>query len=102
MNIAKLTKLDSLPDRPNGSGPKQPIEKGYNVKGLFFDKPQVGRRFVILHNERNGESLGDSLGELSTSKVVEIVKKDSKSITFKTLNSIYILEILPNDGTFGP
>lgn len=57
-----------------------PIE--YNIEGVAYSLPVVGKSFVVLRSARNGVS-ADGLFE--TSKVTEVGET-----YFKTLNSVYL------------
>jgi hypothetical protein len=94
---AKLVKLKTLPDAevlPDGAGDsKGPIVDGYEVMGFYRNEPKIGASFVIARYQRNKVVVN---GIMMTSGVTEIVKKTKKSITFRTLNSIYKLIHLPD------
>lgn len=77
MELGRITKLEDT--KFNGVHPNG-IDKGYVAQGNFSISPTVGECFYI--------------GTLRTSPVTEIVSQTDTEMVFKTLNSIYKLEIL--------
>jgi len=75
MRQIKLTKIE---DFTNGEH-KNNINKGYTKKGLELKLPTIGEPYIL-----------ESRKYFSTSKVLEILD----DTTFKTINSIYKIEVL--------
>lgn len=75
----KLTKVSELGDALHPNNIETGFEKIVDVDERYFDEPEIGQRF--------------NLGFFSTSGVQEIIDDH----TFKTYNSIYHWEVLPNN-----
>lgn len=90
----KVTKLERLPDRPNGQlvavDKTSEITEGYWLIGYTDRMPTIGERFVVERHNRNGV---EALGEFSTSPVEAFDTHDSW-IEIRTLNSVYRIDLL--------
>lgn len=91
----KVTKLESLDGRPNGTlvdwnADTTEITKGYWIVGHTVELPKVGERFNVDRYIRNGVEI---LGEFTTSPVQEVLEVDGKT-RIRTENSVYEIEVL--------
>jgi hypothetical protein len=85
----KLTKIKELPDAeyPNN------IQEGETREGHMTDLPKFGDRFTMAVYKKNG--IKQTIGSwFSTSPVTEVVSNTKDEIVFKTLNSIYKVELI--------
>jgi hypothetical protein len=89
--MVRVTKVEALPDRPNGIGSGGPIVEGYYVIGEEEYPPKVGLSYCLERHERNGVK---QYGQFWTSEVkkLDIVNEDTTLIT--TCNSVYKIECL--------
>ena len=86
MKTYKLTKLERRED------PYHVLElvpQGFEVKGIYeeMDRPEVGYPYIF----RGDAGFNDVF---NTSMVKEIIDESDNSVIFKTLNSIYKLELV--------
>lgn len=89
----QLTKIASLPDRPDGTGAAGSITAGYVIKGYYLSLA-IGEPLTVIRYERNGEKVGG----IFTTSPVKVFYGDPEGITVKTENSEYRLDFLPQLG----
>lgn len=87
----RVTKVQSLPDRPNGNGSGGEITSGYYVIGEEEYPPKVGMSYQLERFERNGIK---QYGHFWTSEVKKLEVIDERTTLITTRNSIYKIETL--------
>jgi hypothetical protein len=88
LSQVRVTKLESLPGKPNGEGPLRTITEGYTITGVEVLPPAIGYPYTVVRSERNGEKVH---GIFQTSVIIDI---DTEENTIKTQNSVYRIETL--------
>lgn len=73
----KVTKVESLPNRPVGDGSGGPIVEGYYVIGEQVNPPTIGESYTVHRFERNGVR---QYGVFQTSEVDIFDRIDEKTI----------------------
>jgi hypothetical protein len=76
--LRKITELEDAVHPHN-------IEIGHTVGGIVTRPPLVGRSCCVID---------PGVGGFSTSMITEIIEDNGDEITFKTLNSTYVLTYL--------
>lgn len=79
----KLTKIESTHNNLRTN----------DMIGEMICLPEVGRGIVVLNDQPLDPTVGDHR-KIETSPVTEILEKSDNMYKFKTLNSIYRLDIL--------
>ena len=87
----KVTKVESLPERPYGDGSGGPIREGYWVTGDEEYPPKVGLSYEIERYNRNGVV---QYGRFWTSEVKKLDVLDERTTLITTRNSIYKIEYI--------
>ncbi len=87
----KVTKVETLPDRPNGYGSGGPIVEDYWVTGEEEYPPKVGFSYEIERYVRNGVK---QYGRFWTSEVKKLDVINERTILLTTRNSIYKIDYL--------
>lgn len=80
----KIGILRKINERKDAMHPHN-IEIGYTVGGIVKRQPLVGRSCFVID---------PAVGGFATSMITEIIEDNGDEITFKTLNSIYMLTYL--------